>query len=220
MAAVESREENSTLALQCLALSQALVNQGSAFKFSISIGSAFSFSLDSNPMPKENKPVAISNVNMARRKVSPSTKRRNARRRDKLLKLSASPKDGLLVHRSASSSPLLPPSKLTCTPKPSPARSSTLPPPSSSTLIAKSASTSSVSPSPSPCPVHVHHFDLVSPTEETVKCDQCDEIFLSGHCLRFHTESFHMNIPPPQCQECGQGVHYYDCSLLNFPYLE
>ena len=217
MAAVESSEENSTLALQCLALSQALVNQGSAFKFSISIGSAFSFSLDSNPMPKENKPVAISNVNMARRKVSPSTKRRNARRRDKLLKgkSSASPTDGPLVPPCASSSPLLPPSKSICSPTPSP-----LPPPSSSTSIAESASTSSVSPSPSPCPVHVHHFDLVSPTEETVKCDQCDQIFLSGHCLRFHTESFHMNIPPPQCQECGQGVHYYDCSNLNFPYLE
>ena len=141
---------------------------------------------------------------------------------DKLLKGKslASPTDGLLVPPSASSSPLLPTSKSTCTPTLSPARSSTLPPPSSSTSIAESALTSSVSPSPSPCPVHVHHFDLVSPTEETVKCDQCDQIFLSGHCLRFHTESFHMNIPPPQCQECGQGVHYYDCSNLNFPYLE
>ena len=65
---------DSSLATQCLALCQALTSQGMAFNFSLSIGSTFSFSLDTRS--KEALP------SKAKKKASPSTLRRNMRRRE------------------------------------------------------------------------------------------------------------------------------------------
>ena len=76
--------EDSSLASQCLALCQTLVSPGKAFTFSLKIdsNSTLSFSLDT----KEGKASVFSPEAQARKKVSPSTKRRNARRRAEFLK--------------------------------------------------------------------------------------------------------------------------------------
>ena len=76
MAAVS--ENDSSLADKCLAFCQAMNSQGKAFKFSLSISNTFSFSLDSRggaePVP-----------NSGRKRASPSTLKRNARRRSEFL---------------------------------------------------------------------------------------------------------------------------------------
>ena len=60
----------------------ALANQGKKFKFSLSIGSTFTFSLDTRE-GKETLP--------ARSKKSPSTLKRNAKRRQEILKKKSEP---------------------------------------------------------------------------------------------------------------------------------
>ena len=67
-------ETDSSLATKCLALCQALTSQGMVFNFSLNIGSTFSFSLDT-----KSKEVLSSKV---KKKASPSTLRRNMRRRE------------------------------------------------------------------------------------------------------------------------------------------
>ena len=76
--------EDSSLASQCLALCQTLVSQGKAFTFSLKIdsNSTLSFSLDT----MESRASAPLPEALTRKKVSPSTKRRNARRRAEFLK--------------------------------------------------------------------------------------------------------------------------------------
>ena len=67
---------NISLASQCMTFCQALVNNSKAFTFSLTTGSGFTFTLDTN----ENLPP------VAARRKSPSTRRRNARRRADFLK--------------------------------------------------------------------------------------------------------------------------------------
>ena len=67
-----------TLANKCLDLCQALLCQGMPFTISISVGS-FNLSLDTRKESKDSGP-------RARKKPSPSTLRRNARRRQDFLK--------------------------------------------------------------------------------------------------------------------------------------
>ena len=76
---------DSTLVSQCLALCQTLANQGKDFSFNLTINSSFSFSLDT----RESKV----NSTLGKKRTSPSTRRRNARRREEFLrkKLSFSP---------------------------------------------------------------------------------------------------------------------------------
>ena len=71
-------ESDSSLATQCLDFCQALARQGKDFKLSITIGSTFTFSLDT----KEGK--ATLPTRMQKRK-SPSTLKRNAKRREEFL---------------------------------------------------------------------------------------------------------------------------------------
>ena len=71
-------ETDSSLATQCLDFCQALARQGKDFKFSITIGSTFTFSLDT----KESKANLPSGT---QRRKSPSTLRRNAKRREEFL---------------------------------------------------------------------------------------------------------------------------------------
>ena len=66
-----------SMASKCLAFCQTLVSQGQVFKFSLSIGSDFTFSLDTRR--KERSKVA-------KKKASPSTVKRNARRKEEYLK--------------------------------------------------------------------------------------------------------------------------------------
>ena len=67
-------EVSSSLATQCLAFCQTLASQGQAFNFSLTLGTSFSFSLDTRveaPVPQVTR----------KKKTSPSTQRRNDRRR-------------------------------------------------------------------------------------------------------------------------------------------
>ena len=61
-----------SMASKCLAFCQMLVSQGQVFNFSLSIGSDFTFSLDTRSKASESQ---------RKKKPSPSTIRRNARRR-------------------------------------------------------------------------------------------------------------------------------------------
>ena len=70
-------EEDSSLASQCMAFCQALASQGQSFNFSISIGSDFSFSLDTRSKATTSQGT--------KKMSSPSTLRRNARRREEFL---------------------------------------------------------------------------------------------------------------------------------------
>jgi hypothetical protein len=65
-------EVNSTLASKCMDFCQALISQGQVFNFSLSVGPTFSFSLDTTR----------SKAPRTKKKPSPSTLRRNARRRE------------------------------------------------------------------------------------------------------------------------------------------
>ena len=80
MAAVS--DVDPSLKSKCLELCQALVDKGTPFTFSLTIGSTFTLSLDT--MGKEKSPTPL-----ARKKPSPSTLRRNARRKEQFLKKKA-----------------------------------------------------------------------------------------------------------------------------------
>ena len=69
---------DSSLTTQCLDFCQALVGQGKVFKFSITIGSSFTFSLDT----KEGKATLPT---LTKKRKSPSTLKRNAKRREEFL---------------------------------------------------------------------------------------------------------------------------------------
>ena len=80
-------ETDSSLTTKCLDFCQALASQGKEFKFAITVGSTFTFSLDTRE-GKETLPT--------RSKKSPSTQRRNAKRRKEfLIKKSTSESTGL-----------------------------------------------------------------------------------------------------------------------------
>ena len=79
-------ESDSSLAIKCLDLCQALTGQGLAFNFSLTIGSSFSFSLDAR-----GKGLASDTPGKTKKKSSPSTIRRNARRKEAFLKKKRTP---------------------------------------------------------------------------------------------------------------------------------
>ena len=60
---------------KCLEFCQALANQGQVFNFSVAIGPTFTFSLDTRSK-------AVVNQVVKKKKPSPSTLRRNAKRRE------------------------------------------------------------------------------------------------------------------------------------------
>ena len=70
-------DEDSSLASKCMAFCQALASQGQSFNFSISIGSDFSFSLDTR-----SKAITSQGT---KKMASPSTLRRNVRRREEFI---------------------------------------------------------------------------------------------------------------------------------------
>mgnify|MGYP003327791843 CR=1 FL=1 len=71
-------ENSSSLTTQCLEFCQALERQGKDFKLSITIGSTFTFSLDSR-VGKATLPKKV------KQRKSPSTLKRNAKRREEFL---------------------------------------------------------------------------------------------------------------------------------------
>ena len=68
-----------SMASQCMAFCQTLASQGKAFSFPLKIGESFSFSLDTKESISAHVPVPKT------RKLSPSTMKRNALRRQKFL---------------------------------------------------------------------------------------------------------------------------------------
>ena len=74
-------EVDSTMANKCLDICQALTSQGKTFNFTLKIGSSFNFSLDTR--------VKNTSLEIVKKKLSPSSIRRNARRKDEFLKRKA-----------------------------------------------------------------------------------------------------------------------------------
>ena len=74
------------LATKCLDFCQTLSSHGSAFKFSLIMGSNFSFSLDTRGLALD-----IQAKSPLKKKPSPSTLRRNARRREVFLNKKRNP---------------------------------------------------------------------------------------------------------------------------------
>ena len=70
-AASNESETDHSLAIQCMELTKHLANQGKSFKFSLSLQSGFTFSLD---VTQEQ----LSPSSVERKKPSPSTLKRNA----------------------------------------------------------------------------------------------------------------------------------------------
>ena len=62
---------------KCMDFCQALANQGHSFHFSLKMGPNFTFSLDTRGK--------VNAAPLAKKKVSPSTQRRNTRRREEFL---------------------------------------------------------------------------------------------------------------------------------------
>ena len=81
------------LATKCLDFCQTLSSQGSAFKFSLIMGSIFSFSLDTRGLALDTRGLAldIQAKSPLKKKPSPSTLRRNARRREVFLNKKRNP---------------------------------------------------------------------------------------------------------------------------------
>ena len=73
---------DTSLASKCMVFCQALANQGQAFNFSLTIGTGFSFSLDTRGKAASPK---------IKKKASPSTLKRNARRRADFLQRKQNP---------------------------------------------------------------------------------------------------------------------------------
>ena len=77
MAAMPVSEEDAKLATQCLEFCQTLAGKSTTFSFSLTVGTSFSFSVET-----KGKDVLVPQ----RKKKTPSTLRRDARRREELLK--------------------------------------------------------------------------------------------------------------------------------------
>ena len=135
MTAEWSNRADSSLASQCLAFCQALASQGKDFSFSLTINSTFSFSLDTRESNVKSIP--------AKKRSSPSTQRRNARRREEFLQkklnfgsLSPSGSDSPADASSASTSmAAATPTSYASAVCNAPSPTSSLPPPSSTPSV-------------------------------------------------------------------------------------
>ena len=93
---------DSSLTTQCLHFCQALAGQGKVFKFSLTIGSSFTFSLDT----REGKATLPTRIP---KKKSPSTLKRNAKRReDFLAKKSTSQSSYVVTDLESNQQPMKP----------------------------------------------------------------------------------------------------------------
>ena len=97
-------ENDSSLAMKCLDICQALTSQGKIFNFSLSIGPTFSFSFDSRDKTLDTRVGPTK-----RKKQSPSTLRRNAMRKEDYLNKRKQPLSAV-----KSTAETAPPSRLSC----------------------------------------------------------------------------------------------------------
>ena len=80
-------ESESSLASKCMDFCQALSSQGRAFKFSLTLGSNFSFSLDA----RDKVPVLDSKTVAIKKKLSPSTQEETCQAQDRVSDKEANP---------------------------------------------------------------------------------------------------------------------------------
>ena len=201
----------SPLASKCLDLCQTLASQGQAFTFSLTIGSTFSFSLDtrSKEAPRGG----------TKKKASPSTLKRNARRKEEFLLKKSKPQSdveerepdvesnqgdsfpcdqcentfrkekGLKIHKGKAHKVLTTPEKMRA-------------PPTVSSLTV------------SPLKEFV---EIRKEVQNGFKCGGCEEVFNSEDNMNTHIENNHSSIrcsgckvliwdqepPPPACPACS-----------------
>ena len=180
---------DSSLAHQCLAFCQTLASQGRTFSLSLTAGSSFIFSMESNEI---SVPVQV-----VKKKSSPSTLRRNAKRRELFLK-----------RKLASSVEMKAPSEY------APSASTVVCPPQLSSVIRVEGrpfqcdlctasfvskhglkyhtesthtmqSSSKNAPFPHPSPAIQHTAPNILP------CDQCTSSFSTQTSLKIHIEDCH-----------------------------
>ena len=155
-------ESDFTLAAKCLDFCQALAGQGLAFNFSLSISSTFSFSLDTR-----GKGPALVNKGKTKKRASPSTLRRNARRRAAFLQRKQNPTPATSEVEVDTPAVELP------QPEKMPLQSVS---PLKVQQRAEHCNTSGV--------------DIASsqlPNPEVIDCDECGEVFKCGEDLEEHT---------------------------------
>ena len=80
---MNSLNSDEDLASKCIGLCHALASQNKSFSFSLTVGSNFSFSLDTREMVSDNQ---TKKAKKKKSSPSPSTIRRSARRREQFLK--------------------------------------------------------------------------------------------------------------------------------------
>ena len=97
-------ENDSSLAMKCLDICQALTSQGKIFNFSLSIGPMFSFSFDSRDKTLDTRVGPTK-----KKKQSPSTRRRNAMRKEDYLNKRKQPLSAV-----KSTAETAPPSRFSC----------------------------------------------------------------------------------------------------------
>ena len=97
-------ESDSSFAIKCLDICQALTSQGKIFNFSLSIGPTFSFSFDSRDKTLDTRVGPTK-----RKKQSPSTLRRNAMRKEDYLNKRKQPLSAV-----KSTAETAPPSRFSC----------------------------------------------------------------------------------------------------------
>ena len=172
----EASAGDSSLAHQCLALCQTLASQGRTFSVSLTAGSTFTFSMESNG-------VAIP-AQLVKKKSSPSTLRRNAKRREIFLKRKLEP---LIEVKVPSECP--------------PCSSTAVIPPLISSVMR-------VEERPFQCDLCAasfmskhglkYHIESVHTIAlSAFPCGQCTDSFISGPTLKHHIEHSHTpsNIP-------------------------
>ena len=188
----ETSAGDSSLAKQCLALCQTLASQGRTFSLSLSAGSSFTFSM-------ESKGVAIP-VEKVKKKSSPSTLRRNARRRDIFLRRKLESHTKMEASSECPPCPSSPP-PLISSPKRVEGR------PFKCDLCAASfvskhglkyhmESIHKTAP-PGSTILHPHPSGTQNPASSPFPCGQCTHSFSSGTTLKHHIEHSHIssNIP-------------------------
>ena len=191
MAAVE--EVNLPLLSKCLDFCQALASQGHVFNLSVAIGPSFSFSLDTRSK------VVVSQDQCTKKKPSPSTLRRNAKRRDEFLARKQQKASSRISSDQATAEIKCDQCKYVAASEkglrqhirmkhkdsqPEKMREPSFQPPLSVSPLKDQVRVE-------PC----HNSGMDTPNLKVFDCDQCGEVFKCGEDLETHT------VWCPQCKE-------------------
>ena len=186
----EASVGDSSLAHQCLALCQTLASQGRTFSLSLTAGSSFIFSM-------ESKGVAIP-AEKVKKKSSPSTLRRNTRKRDIFLRRKLESHTKMEASSECPPCPSSPPPPIT-SPKKVEGR------PFKCDLCAASFVSKhglkyhmeSIHKTVPPGSAILHPSGIQNPSSSPFPCGQCTHSFSSGTTLKHHIEHSHTssNIP-------------------------